>query len=148
MFRCAGNEVKDVTAAENAVVFTEVSKPAKAPRMPAVLEIALPSGHLVRACRRELIATRSSGYFDPQREHADAAGVGAGLRGAQCDGPAPVIQSAERASAEVLGQDPLSGHVFVFFNRHRNRARELYLLLEGIEVVRGRRRYIRLPANV
>jgi transposase len=77
---------------------------------------------------------------------------------------------------EVLRQDPLSGHVFVFFNRQRNRvkllvwerdgfwllykrleagtfaaldrdeidARELYLLLEGIEVVRERRRYTRL----
>jgi len=80
---------------------------------------------------------------------------------------------------EVLGQDPLSGHVFVFFNRQRNRvkmlvwewdgfcllykrleagtfaalerdeinARELYLLLEGIEVVRERRRYTRLPVG-
>src|ERR1700731_336067 len=76
---------------------------------------------------------------------------------------------------EVLRQDPLSGHVFVFFNRQRNRvkllvwerdgfwllykrleagtfavlerdeinARELYLLLEGIEVIRERRRYTR-----
>jgi len=81
---------------------------------------------------------------------------------------------------EVLCQDPLSGHVFVFFNRQRNRvkmlvwerdgfwllykrleagtfaalerdeinARELYLLLEGIEVVRERRRDTRLPINV
>jgi transposase len=81
---------------------------------------------------------------------------------------------------EVLRQDPLSGHVFVFFNRQRNRvkllvwerdgfwllykrleagtfaalerdeidARELYILLEGIEVVRERRRYTRLPMNV
>ena len=71
----------------------------------------------------------------------------------------------------------MSGHVFVFFNRQRNRvkmlvwerdgfwllykrleagtfaalerdeinARELYLLLEGFEVVRERRRYTRLP---
>src|SRR5260370_921510 len=78
---------------------------------------------------------------------------------------------------EVLGQAPMSGHVFVLFNRQRNRvkmlvwerdgfwllykrleagtfaalerdeinARELYLLLEGIEVVRERRRYTRLP---
>ena len=80
-------------------------------------------------------------------------------------------RSFDRLSAqvqEVLRQDPLSGHVFVFFNRQRNRvkmlvwerdgfwllykrleagtfaalerdeidARELYLLLEGIEVVR------------
>jgi transposase len=87
--------------------------------------------------------------------------------------------SFDRLSAqvqEVLRQDPLSGHVFVFFNRQRNRvkvlvwerdgfwllykrleagtfaalerdeinARELYLLLEGIEVVRERRRYTRL----
>ena len=30
------------------MVFTEVPKPAKVPRMPAVVEIVLPSGHLVR----------------------------------------------------------------------------------------------------
>jgi transposase len=74
----------------------------------------------------------------------------------------------------------LSSHVFVFFNRQRNRVKlllwerggfwllykrleagtfaalerdeidalELYLLLEGIEVVRERRRYTRLPINV
>jgi transposase len=89
-------------------------------------------------------------------------------------------RSFDRLSAqvqEVLCQDPLSGQVFVFFNRQRNRvkmlvwerdgfwllykrleagtfaalerdkinARELYLLLEGIEVVRERRRYTRLP---
>jgi transposase len=91
-------------------------------------------------------------------------------------------RSFDRLSAqvqEVLRQDPLSGHVFVFFNRQRNRvkllvwerdgfwllykrleagtfaalerdeinARELYLLLEGIEIVRERRRYTRLPIN-
>ena len=76
---------------------------------------------------------------------------------------------------EVLRQDPLSGHLFVFFNRRRDRvkllvwerggfwllykrleagtfaaterdelsARELYLLLEGIEVVHQRVRYER-----
>ena len=75
----------------------------------------------------------------------------------------------------MLRQDPLSGHVFAFFNRRRDRvkllvwerdefwllykrlesgtfavldreeinARELYLLLEGIEVVRQRVRYER-----
>jgi transposase len=91
--------------------------------------------------------------------------------------------SFDRLSAqvqEVLQQDPLSGHVFVFFNRQRNRvkllvwerdgfwlwykrleggtfaalerdeinARELYLWLAGIEVVRERRRYTRLPSSV
>jgi transposase len=91
--------------------------------------------------------------------------------------------SFDRLSAQVQGvlqQDPLSGHVFVFFNRQRNRvkllvwerdgfwllykrleggtfaalerdeinARELYLLLAGIEVVRERRRYTRLPSSV
>ena len=76
--------------------------------------------------------------------------------------------------SEVLQRDPFSGHVFVFFNRRRDRAkllfwerggfwllyrrleegtfgaaegeiggRELFLLLEGIEVVRERRRYER-----
>ena len=35
-------------AAENPVVFTEVPKPAKVPRTPAVLEIVLHNGHLVR----------------------------------------------------------------------------------------------------
>jgi transposase len=91
-------------------------------------------------------------------------------------------RSFDRLSAqvqEVLRQDPFSGHVFVFFNRQRNRVkmlvwerdgfwllykrleagtfaalerdeindRELYLLLEGIEVVRERRRYTRFPIN-
>jgi len=95
-------------------------------------------------------------------------------------GTTDLRRSFDRLSAqvqEVLRQDPLSGHVFVFFNRQRNRvkmlvwerdgfwllykrleagtfaalerdeidARELYLLLEGIEVVRERRRYTRLP---
>jgi transposase len=98
-------------------------------------------------------------------------------------GATDLRRSFDRLSAqvqEVLRQDPLSGHVFVFFNRQRNRvkllvwerdgfwllykrleagtfaalerdeinARELYLLLEGIEVVRERRRYTRLPVNV
>src|SRR2546428_237700 len=92
-------------------------------------------------------------------------------------------RSFDRLSAQVqefLRQDPLSGHVFVFFNRQRNRvkmlvwerdgfwllykrleagtfaaldrdeinARELYLFLEGIEVVRERRRYTRLSVDV
>ena len=94
-------------------------------------------------------------------------------------GATDLRRSFDRLSAqvqEVLRQDPLSGHVFVFFNRQRNRVkllvwerdgfwllykrleagtfgalerdeihgRELYLLLEGIEVVRERRRYTRL----
>ena len=98
-------------------------------------------------------------------------------------GATDLRRSFDRLSAqvqEVLRQDPLSGHVFVFFNRQRNRvkllvwerdgfwllykrleagtfaalerdeinARELYLLLEGIEVVRERRRYTRLPIGM
>ncbi len=94
-------------------------------------------------------------------------------------GATDLRRSFDRLSAQVQ-EDPLSGHVFVFFNRQRNRvkllvwerdgfwllykrleagtfaalerdeidARELYLLLEGIEVVRERRRYTRLPINV
>ncbi len=48
VFRGAGDEEGNGAAAENAVVFTEVPKPAKVPRTAAVLEIVLPSGHLVR----------------------------------------------------------------------------------------------------
>jgi len=48
VFRGAGDEEVNGAAAENAVVFTEVPKPAKVPRRPAVVEIVLPSGHLVR----------------------------------------------------------------------------------------------------
>jgi len=48
VFRRAGEEEVNGAAAENAVVFTEVPKPAKVPRMPAVVEIVLPSGHVVR----------------------------------------------------------------------------------------------------
>ena len=48
VFRRAGEEKGNSAAAENAVVFTEVPKPAKVPGTPAVLEIVLNSGHLVR----------------------------------------------------------------------------------------------------
>jgi hypothetical protein len=48
VFRRAGDEEGNGAPAENAVVFTEVPKPAKVPRTPSVLEIVLPSGHLVR----------------------------------------------------------------------------------------------------
>jgi transposase len=80
---------------------------------------------------------------------------------------------------QVLHQDPFSGHLFVFFNRRRDRvkmlvwerggfwlhykrleigsfgaveraelsARELYCILEGLEVVRERARYERKSAT-
>ena len=48
VFRHAGDEEGNGAAAENAVVFTEVPPPANVPRTPAVLEIVLHSGHLVR----------------------------------------------------------------------------------------------------
>jgi hypothetical protein len=46
--RDASAEDGNRSSAENPVVFTEVPKPAKVSRTPAVLEIVLPSGHLVR----------------------------------------------------------------------------------------------------
>jgi transposase len=90
--------------------------------------------------------------------------------------PTDLRRSFDRLAAmvsDVLGEDPLSGHVFCFFNRRKDRAklllwdrggfwilykrlevgtfaeagkreitaRELFLLLEGIEVVRERGRY-------
>jgi transcriptional regulator with XRE-family HTH domain len=48
VFREAGAEELNGTAAENAVVFTEVRAPASVSRTPAVVEIVVPSGHLVR----------------------------------------------------------------------------------------------------
>jgi hypothetical protein len=48
VFRCAGEEEGNGAAVENAVVFTEVPKPANVPKTPAVLEIVLASGHIVR----------------------------------------------------------------------------------------------------
>jgi hypothetical protein len=48
VFRRAGAEAENGAAAENAVVFTEVPKRVNLPRIPPVLEIVLPSGHLVR----------------------------------------------------------------------------------------------------
>jgi len=48
VFRCAGEDEVNGAAAENAVVFTEVPRPANVPGTAAVLEIVLPSGHLVR----------------------------------------------------------------------------------------------------
>jgi transposase len=95
-----------------------------------------------------------------------------------CRGATDLRRSFDRLSAmvtEVLRRDPFSGHLFVFFNRRKDRvkilvwerggfwllykrlergtfaaveteeltARELFLLLEGIEVVRERARYER-----
>jgi hypothetical protein len=48
VFRAAGAEELNGTAAEKAVVFTEVRPPAHVRRTPAVVEIVVPSGHLVR----------------------------------------------------------------------------------------------------
>jgi len=48
VFRDAGAEDGNGASAENPVVFTEVPKPASVRGTPAVLEIVLPSGHLVR----------------------------------------------------------------------------------------------------
>jgi hypothetical protein len=48
VFRHAGEEDGNGAAAETPVVFTEVPPPANVPRTSAVLEIVLPSGHLVR----------------------------------------------------------------------------------------------------
>jgi hypothetical protein len=48
VFRRAGEKHVNGAPAENPVVFTEVPKPAKVPRTPAVLEIILPGGHIVR----------------------------------------------------------------------------------------------------
>jgi transposase-like protein len=48
VFRRAGEEEGNGAAAESAVVFTEVRPPGNVPRTPAVLEIVLASGHLVR----------------------------------------------------------------------------------------------------
>src|SRR6202049_1933596 len=48
VFRHAGDEEGNGAAAGNGVVFNEVRPPANVPRTPAVLEIVLHSGHLVR----------------------------------------------------------------------------------------------------
>src|SRR5262250_383218 len=48
VFRDASAEQMNGAPAENPVVFSEVPKPPKVRRTPAVLEIVVPSGHLVR----------------------------------------------------------------------------------------------------
>jgi transposase len=106
--------------------------------------------------------------------------VPAAVRIFVCRGATDLRRSFDRLSAmvtEVLRQDPLSGHLFLFFNRRKDRVkilvwerggfwllykrletgtfatvdaeeitgRELFLLLEGIEVIRERRRYTGPP---
>jgi hypothetical protein len=53
-------------------------------------------------------------------------------------------------SCELCGQlyKRLEAGTFAALERDESNARELYLLLEGIEVVRERRRYTHLPINV
>jgi transposase-like protein len=48
VFRRAGDEEMSGTAVENPIVFSEAPKRAYVPRTLSVLEIVLPSGHLVR----------------------------------------------------------------------------------------------------
>jgi hypothetical protein len=48
VFRRAGEDEVNGALAETPVVFTEVPPPVNVPRTPAVLEIVLHSGHLVR----------------------------------------------------------------------------------------------------
>ena len=48
VLRGASEEAGKGVAAEKAVVFTEVLQPANAKRMPAVVEVVVPSGHVVR----------------------------------------------------------------------------------------------------
>jgi hypothetical protein len=48
VFRGAGEEEGNGAAVENAVVFTEVPPPVNVAMTPAVLEIVLDSGHIVR----------------------------------------------------------------------------------------------------
>ena len=48
VFRDAGDEEGNGAAEENPAMFTEVPPPANVPGTPAVLEIVLPSGHVVR----------------------------------------------------------------------------------------------------
>jgi len=48
VFRRAGEEAVNSTAVENAVAFTEVPPPVNVVMTPAVLEIVLDSGHIVR----------------------------------------------------------------------------------------------------
>ncbi len=176
VFRYAGDEDGNGAAVENAVVFTEVPPPASVPKDT--------SGFGDRPAQRACCAGAGGSRY----RHAAAGAPGpadgmltlpASVRVFVARGATDLRRSFDRLSAqvqEVLRQDPLSGHVFVFFNRQRNRvkmlvwerdgfwllykrleagtfaalerdeinARELYLLLEGIEVVRERRRYTRL----
>jgi len=176
VFRSAGEEEVNGGAAEKAVGFTEVPPAAKLARNPAVLEIVVDSRHLVRV-PAGFDSDTTAGSPGPAD---DILTLPASVRVFVARGATDLRRSFDRLSAqvqEVLRQDPLSGHVFVFFNRQRDRvkmlvwerdgfwllykrleagsfaalerdeinARELYLLLEGIEVVRERRRYTGLP---
>jgi hypothetical protein len=48
VFRRAGDEERNGAPAENAAVFSEVPPPENVPGTAEVLEVVLPSGHLVR----------------------------------------------------------------------------------------------------
>ena len=54
----------------------------------------------------------------------DAAVVGKDLCCVGTDGPASWVRLAA-ATRSVIGQSPLSGHLFVFVNRRRNRVKIL-----------------------
>ena len=100
VFRRAGEKKMNRAPAENAVLFTEVPQQRSFRGQHRFWSIVLRSGHIVRvpaaadtdALQRVLQALQT---------HADAAGVGAGFRGAR--GATDLRRSFDRLSAQVQG---------------------------------------------